>query len=150
MLNYRKISFLIILLLFTFTLSAQNYHQLIVDATLNKKDKAYNTRKVDFGFAAHQKWNPLTYVLGGTMFVYQKIISPQFSAGCLYEPSCSDFSKQLIAQYGLFKGTLASADRLMRCNRLGGYDIEAHQINPITRKIPEDISIYIRNQKKKK
>lgn len=63
-----------------------------------------------------QKINPLRYTLGGTMFLYQKVVSPQLSSGCQYEMVCSNFSKHAIEQYGWLKGIALSSDRLLRCN----------------------------------
>jgi len=62
------------------------------------------------------RYNPLTLFFDGSMLVYQKAISEQFSAQCEYTPSCSDFSKKLIQRFGMLKGIFLSADRLMRCN----------------------------------
>ncbi|HEY3876496.1 MAG TPA: membrane protein insertion efficiency factor YidD [Candidatus Kapabacteria bacterium] len=48
---------------------------------------------------------------------YQQVMSPvRHPAGhCQFEPSCSQFAKEAIHQYGPIKGTLLAADRLMRC-----------------------------------
>jgi uncharacterized protein len=72
-----------------------------------------------------QKYNPLFWFLNGSLTVYQKVISPQFSAICLYEQSCSRFSRASIQEYGILKGVALTADRLSRCNR-----ISATSINP--------------------
>ena len=61
---------------------------------------------------------------------YQKEISPVLhdAAGrkniCRYEPSCSEYAKQAVQEYGSVKGTAMAAARLARCNPLssGGYD----------------------------
>ena len=74
-----------------------------------------------------KKYNPIRLTAGGLLYFYQNTLSQQFSASCLYQPSCSDFSKQAIQQYGLFKGNFLSADRITRCNR-----ISAHDIHPLT------------------
>lgn len=66
--------------------------------------------------------NPLFYPFSFALFFYQKVISPQFGGNCLYYPSCSNFSKQCIGEYGIFKGLLLSADRISRCNRLATLD----------------------------
>lgn len=63
-----------------------------------------------------RKLNPVNVLVGGSLYLYQNVFSRQISATCLYNPSCSDFSKNAILQYGLFKGSLLSADRVWRCN----------------------------------
>ncbi len=57
--------------------------------------------------------------------LYQKVISPALPAGtCRFEPSCSHFSYQAIAKYGIIKGGALSIWRILRCQPLhpGGYD----------------------------
>lgn len=54
--------------------------------------------------------------MGGLMFFYQNVVSKEIAgSGCPYSPSCSDFSKQSIEQFGLIKGIALSADRFSRC-----------------------------------
>ena len=48
---------------------------------------------------------------------YQKHLSNQILNDCIYDQSCSEFSKLSFAGYGLFKGLFLTADRLTRCNR---------------------------------
>ncbi len=62
------------------------------------------------------KYNPLSLLASSSMLFYQYIISPQFFRHCLYERSCSNFSKKSILEFGLIKGVFMSADRLLRCN----------------------------------
>ncbi|WP_044117783.1 membrane protein insertion efficiency factor YidD [Alkaliflexus imshenetskii] len=78
------------------------------------------------------KLNPVNYVFGGLLFFYQTSLSRQFSADCLYEPTCSSFSKDVISNYGPAKGLLLTADRLCRCNRVAQSDIHPLTINEQT------------------
>ncbi|OIP79902.1 membrane protein insertion efficiency factor YidD [Candidatus Peregrinibacteria bacterium CG2_30_44_17] len=65
--------------------------------------------------------------------LYQAILSPDhgplkhvFKGGfCRYRPSCSDYSKMSIKRYGLFKGGIKGAWRILRCNpwSKGGLDL---------------------------
>lgn len=85
-----------------------------------------NKRKVTYLFAeknAFVKYNPVSLVFGGLLYVYQKTISVQTGAACPYEVNCSNFSRLCIRQYGLPKGILLTADRLTRCTRLAGIDL---------------------------
>lgn len=56
--------------------------------------------------------------------LYKKYISPLKTPSCRYYPSCSDYSIQAIEKYGVFKGTLKSLWRILRCNPFskGGID----------------------------
>lgn len=64
-----------------------------------------------------QKINPIYWTFQGSLGFYQKVVSPQFSADCLYELSCSRFSREAIKEFGVIKGISLTADRLTRCNR---------------------------------
>jgi uncharacterized protein len=83
-------------------------------------------REVTYLFAgrnAFVKYNPVSLVFGGLLYVYQRSISLQIGAACPYEVSCSAFSKQCIRQYGILKGIPLTADRLTRCTRLASFDL---------------------------
>ncbi len=56
--------------------------------------------------------------------LYQKAISPFFGKSCRYYPSCSEYTVQAIEKYGVVKGTLKGAWRILRCNPFskGGVD----------------------------
>lgn len=60
----------------------------------------------------------------GVLRVYQRAISPAFPRRCKYHPTCSDYAVQAIRGYGLFRGSVLAAWRLLRCNPFshGGYD----------------------------
>ncbi len=92
------------------------------------------------------RYNPARITLSGMMFVYQRYLSPQLPSECLYHPSCSSFSKSLISEYGLIKGVVATADRLIRCNRVAVLDIHPLLIDEDKRKVKEDVGIYRRGE----
>lgn len=54
----------------------------------------------------------------GILKFYSNHISDQIINDCIYEQSCSEFSQGCMHEYGLFKGTILTMDRMMRCNRL--------------------------------
>jgi putative membrane protein insertion efficiency factor len=55
---------------------------------------------------------------------YQRLISPAFGNRCKYYPSCSEYAAQAIARFGILRGLVLAAWRLMRCNPWshGGFD----------------------------
>jgi uncharacterized protein len=62
---------------------------------------------------------------------YQTVISPALPRRCRYEPTCSRYAIRAIEDYGILKGLVLAAWRLLRCNpwSLGGYDpIEAQRV----------------------
>lgn len=75
------------------------------------------------------KLNPLTYMAGSLLFVYQNVVSEQISASCNYEISCSEYTKQCIGRYGLIKGTLFGLHQLNCCTPTIKKDYCDHQIS---------------------
>ncbi len=56
--------------------------------------------------------------------LYQK--TPLFShSKCKYYPTCSNYAKEAITNYGTIKGTLLSIKRILKCNPFskGGIDL---------------------------
>ena len=121
------ISFLLILLTgYGQCQNQQNDLKLLIDGEL-QHNNVVKTRKVKWMEPKSKNYiimfNPVNTVFSSLMYCYQKILSPQMSSSCIYTPSCSNFSKQLIHEYGLIKGIFLSADRIMRCNRVSAADI---------------------------
>jgi putative membrane protein insertion efficiency factor len=56
--------------------------------------------------------------------VYQKFISPLFPPSCRFHPTCSEYAIEAISKYGILKGGLKAAWRILRCNPFskGGFD----------------------------
>ena len=110
----------------------------------NGYTRAGNDKKV---LEVHQpsfiaKYNPVTLLLKGTMYTYQHVISPQLSRSCPYEITCSNFSKQSIRTFGIVKGVFLSADRILRCNRIGILDVHPLDFNEVTGTISDSPSRY--------
>jgi hypothetical protein len=71
--------------------------------------------------------------------LYQKTVSPDhgvirglFPFGvCRYTPTCSDYSKEAIARYGISRGSIMGIKRIIRCNPFvaGGEDPVPDLIN---------------------
>jgi putative component of membrane protein insertase Oxa1/YidC/SpoIIIJ protein YidD len=94
------------------------------------------------GRSAFARYNPVTLIFDGSMYVYQKTISRQISAECEYTPSCSEFSKKLIQRFGIIKGVFLSADRLMRCNGHASDENYPYRITPSNGKVTDSIVYY--------
>jgi len=58
----------------------------------------------------------LKFAATGMIRLYQKFVSSQDSPSCNFTPSCSRFGMGCIQEYGVFRGILLAADRLLRCN----------------------------------
>lgn len=56
--------------------------------------------------------------------LWSRVISPGLPPRCKYEPSCSRYASQAIAEFGILRGLVLAGWRLLRCNPWshGGYD----------------------------
>jgi putative membrane protein insertion efficiency factor len=86
--------------------------------------------------------NPFNLFFKGLMLVYQKAFSPQISAECIYETTCSNFSKKAISEFGLIKGIFLTADRLLRCNQATRANASPFSIIPNSGKIIDEPAKY--------
>jgi uncharacterized protein len=55
---------------------------------------------------------------------YQRWISPARPRRCRYEPTCSAYAVESVERFGVVRGLLLGAWRLLRCNPFshGGFD----------------------------
>ena len=63
-------------------------------------------------------------IAGLPIRLYQRVISPALPQRCKYHPSCSSYALQAIRSYGILRGVVLAAWRLLRCNPWshGGFD----------------------------
>ena len=47
---------------------------------------------------------------------YQRFISPGIPRRCKYHPTCSEYAVQAVRRYGVLRGVVLAAWRLLRCN----------------------------------
>jgi uncharacterized protein len=55
---------------------------------------------------------------------YQRVLSPLMAPRCRYYPSCSDYAVEAVQRFGILRGAVLAAWRLLRCNpwSRGGFD----------------------------
>ena len=108
--------------------------------------KLIRTNEVSFMKINSNSWiirnNPVSLSFGGLMYVYQRFVSPQLPSECLYIPSCSGFSRELIYDFGIFRGIILTSDRLMRCNRLAAMDVHPLLVDEKAGKVIESTQMY--------
>ncbi len=63
-----------------------------------------------------QATSELNLAATGLIRLYQKFISSQDGPACNFVPSCSRFGMACIQEYGMVRGLMLTADRLLRCN----------------------------------
>ena len=68
--------------------------------------------------------------------LYRRVVSPLLPARCKYEPSCSAYAAQSIREFGILRGLVLAAWRLLRCNPWshGGFDpVVEQRVFPLRR-----------------
>jgi putative membrane protein insertion efficiency factor len=60
---------------------------------------------------------------------YKRFISPGLPARCKYHPTCSEYALEAVRHYGILRGIVLAAWRLLRCNPWshGGVDFVKDQ-----------------------
>lgn len=149
LLKYQKtVSTGLFLFFFAFSGFAQSIDLIsdlkLVD-TVSKK-QVHHHEKRDFIFKDQPKTifncNPVSLLYGSSLYIYQNFITQHFSASCLYNPTCSEFSKLAVQEYGIFKGGLLTFDRLNRCNRIAATDLDAGTIDLNTYRFNDSVIKY--------
>ncbi len=51
---------------------------------------------------------------------YQRRLRMALPQCCRFWPSCSEYAKQALIKYGVFKGLIKAAGRLLRCHPFSG------------------------------
>jgi putative membrane protein insertion efficiency factor len=60
--------------------------------------------------------SPLRAFAVAPIRIYQRVISPAIPRRCKYHPSCSEYAVQAVRSYGILRGLVLAAWRLLRCN----------------------------------
>src|ERR1700722_12489128 len=64
----------------------------------------------------------------GIVAIYRAAVSPVIHAingpACRFEPSCSVYARDAIAEYGIVRGGVMALWRVARCNPLGGHGFD--------------------------
>ncbi len=68
--------------------------------------------------------DPVKRLALGLIRLYQMTISRVMPPSCRFLPTCSEYTREAIARYGVAKGTWLGVKRIGRCHPFnpGGYD----------------------------
>jgi putative membrane protein insertion efficiency factor len=60
----------------------------------------------------------------GLILAYQKLVSPNLSTNCRYQPSCSQYVLEAVKRFGAMRGVMLGVRRIARCHPWhdGGFD----------------------------
>jgi putative membrane protein insertion efficiency factor len=63
-------------------------------------------------------------IIQGLISFYQRWISPLKKKSCRFHPTCSQYAKEAITAYGIWKGGIIAICRILRCHPFnpGGFD----------------------------
>ena len=86
-----------------------------------------------------QETSELKIVATGLIRLYQTFVSSQDGPTCNFHPTCSRFGMACIQEYGVVRGILLTADRLLRCN---GSQAQHYNKDDVTHKYIDPVSDY--------
>ena len=61
--------------------------------------------------------------------LYQLLISPMLGQNCRYLPTCSEYSIKSLKEHGLFRGSILSMKRILKC-----HPWSSHGFDPVPKK----------------
>ena len=66
----------------------------------------------------------LTRATVGAIVGYQRLLSPFLPRACRFAPTCSEYARVVVQEYGVGRGVWLALGRLLRCHPFhpGGYD----------------------------
>jgi putative component of membrane protein insertase Oxa1/YidC/SpoIIIJ protein YidD len=122
-----KIALVFFLLAPAIPLNAQSWDadKLLLSASGNSIKALNEAPKSD----RKKTLSPLKFFYNISIGIYQSSLSPQIGASCIYETTCSRFSRQLVSEFGIVKGFFLSVDRVGRCNQLAALDSSPLRLN---------------------
>ena len=70
------------------------------------------------------KKNFLIFPMIGLINFYKYLISPLLGNNCRFLPTCSEYTKEAIIEFGLIKGIILGFKRIIKCHPWGksGHD----------------------------
>lgn len=74
----------------------------------------------------------------GLIRLYRLFLSPWLGRQCRYLPTCSEYTEEAIARYGLWRGSWIGLSRLQRCGPFG-----ASGFDPIPETLPANSAWYM-------
>ena len=63
----------------------------------------------------------VSYLFTFIIIIYQRMISPLLPPTCRYNPTCSEYAKEAINKYGVYKGIYLAVKRLLTCHPWGDH-----------------------------
>lgn len=131
---YFSITILLMVIILSIPTYGGEIEDLLYIQQTNPILKEKSIRVNSFSFA---ETSELKFAATGLIRLYQKFISSQDGPSCQFTPTCSRFGMGCIQKYGMFRGILLAADRLIRCNgqQSNFYEIDLKMnkyLDPIT------------------
>jgi uncharacterized protein len=64
------------------------------------------------------------------LHAYKRLLSPWLPPSCRYVPTCSEYAEEAVERFGVLRGGVMAAGRLLRCHPFvkGGYDPVIQQV----------------------
>ena len=139
-LNYRPFVVFCSIFLVTVTLAITSFAGEATDLTfIREVNPIIQEKPQEIVRFNSQETSELKLAATGLIRLYQKFISSQDGPSCNFIPTCSRFGMACIQEFGMLRGILLTADRLIRCN---GLESTHYHKDPSTGKYIDPITDY--------
>lgn len=115
----RVAAIVFVVFMFPLTGYSQDKNNYELD-NLNDLFDAHHHETIRYKSQSAKPKNELEFVMASGFNIYKAFFSSQDNPSCVFYPSCSEYTVEVIQKKGLFTGTLQAFDRLSRCHRLVG------------------------------
>ena len=65
--------------------------------------------------------SPAAHILALPVRAYRLFLSPWVGHGCRYQPTCSAYTLEALAEHGALRGGWLAARRILSCHPWGGH-----------------------------
>jgi len=67
----------------------------------------------------------MTRLMVALLAAYKRWVSPFLPRSCRFSPTCSEYARLALVKYGLWRGSMRAAGRVLRCQPFhpGGIDL---------------------------
>lgn len=64
--------------------------------------------------------SPLAHIAALPVRFYRYVVSPLIGSNCRFQPTCSEYALEALAEHGALRGSWLALRRIMRCHPFGG------------------------------
>ncbi len=112
----RFVSLYFLLLFFNFYSGSQELNEKLSNSLFKEFKYEEPKPRALVQYKSNSRLNIIKWVSSKTLYFYQNSLSEQIQAECMYEISCSQYTKKMIEKRGLILGVFLGFHQLNNCH----------------------------------